>query len=145
MAWWIWVVVGGAFLVAEVVISTDFYLVFLGVAAIVLGLLGLFGLHLPTWGQFLLFAALAAVLSYLYQRRWKPRLTIADRELGPEFVGELGRARADIAAGGRGKVDLRGSVWDAINGGDSALASGDYCEVVRVDGLTLHVRAEKRA
>lgn len=144
MAWWIWVVAGGVLLAAEVAIATDFYLVFLGIAGILVGLLGLFGVHLPAWVQFLLFAGLAAALSFFYQRRWKPRLTISDREMGPELVGELGRARVDIAPGARGKVDLRGSAWDAVNEGKDGIAAGGHCEVVRVNGLTLYVRAETR-
>lgn len=144
MDWWIWIVAGGVLLAAEVVIATDFYLVFLGISAGVVGLLGLFGLHLPAWIQFLLFAALAAILSFLYQRTWKPRLTVSDREMGPELVGEVAQARTGIAAGARGKVDLRGAAWDAVNDSDREIAAGQFCEVVRVNGLTVHVRPETR-
>jgi membrane protein implicated in regulation of membrane protease activity len=61
MAWWIWIVLGAALLVTEVVLSTDFWLVFFGVAALGLGLLGVAGLVLPAWAQFLVFALLSVL------------------------------------------------------------------------------------
>jgi membrane protein implicated in regulation of membrane protease activity len=144
MAWWIWVIIGAALLAAEAIIATDFYLVFLGIAGIAVGLLTLFGLDLPDWGQFLLFALIAVILLVLYQRRWKPRLDVQDREIGPELVGEVGTARTDISSGARGRVDLRGATWEAINDGDSVIEAGSRCEVLRAEGLTLRVRAENR-
>ena len=42
MPWWGWVVVGAALLGAEIVVPTDFYLVFLGLSALAVGLVGLF-------------------------------------------------------------------------------------------------------
>ena len=62
MGWWGWIVAGALLLAAELMIPTDFFLVFLGVAALAVGLVGLAGIDLPTWGQWLLFAAIALVL-----------------------------------------------------------------------------------
>jgi inner membrane protein len=142
MAWWFWIVLGAVLLAAEVIIAADFYLVFFGLAGLVVGLLAVFGVALPVWGQWLLFAGLAIVGLVVYRGRWKRRLMTADREMLPELEGEFGAACETIAAGGRGRVDLRGSAWDAQNVGSGHLAAGDRCVVVRVDGLTLHVRSE---
>ena len=142
MAWWIWIVAGAALLTAEVVIATDFYLVFLGISALVLGLLGLFHLELSDWFQILLFAVLAVALTVSYQRGWKRKFTTPDREMGPELVGETGTAEDLIPPGGRGRVDLRGATWNARNDGDEEIPSGAHCIVLRVDGLTLHIRAD---
>jgi membrane protein implicated in regulation of membrane protease activity len=140
MAWWFWIVLGTVLLAAEVIIAADFYLVFFGIAGLVLGLLAVFGVELPAWGQWLLFAGLAIAGLMIYRGRWKRKLMTADREMLPELEGEVGTAREDIAAGARGRVDLRGSAWDAQNDDSTHLAAGDRCVVVRVDGLTLHVR-----
>ncbi len=102
----------------------------------------MFGVELPVWGQWLLFAGLAIAGLVIYRGRWKKKLLTADREMLPELEGEFGVARGDIAAGSRGQVDLRGSAWDAQNDGADGLAAGERCVVVRVDGLTLHVRSE---
>jgi membrane protein implicated in regulation of membrane protease activity len=97
---------------------------------------------LPIWAQWLVFAGLAIVGLLVYRRRWKRKLLTTDRVMLPELEGEAGVAHEDIPAGGRGRVDLRGSGWDAQNEGLSRLAAGDRCVVVRVEGLTLHVRPE---
>ena len=142
MAWWIWIVLGALLLAAEAFISADFFLVFFGISGILVGLLGLVGVDLPVWGEFLLFAALAVFGLVIYRDRWKKRLSRPDQEMGPELVGEAGRAREAIPAGARGKVDLRGSAWEAKNDGPSDVAAGERVVVERVEGLTLHVRPE---
>ena len=41
MIWWQWFVLGALLLGAEIAIDAEFYLVFLGISAIVVGLIGL--------------------------------------------------------------------------------------------------------
>lgn len=142
MAWWFWIALGAVLLAAEVIISTDFYLVFIGLAGLVVGLLALAGVDLPAWGQWLLFAVIAVFGLVFYRRRLRSRLMKADRDMPPELEGEVGNSRGDLAAGARGRIDLRGSEWDARNEGPGDLSAGERCVVVRVDGLTLHVRPE---
>lgn len=142
MAWWTWIVLGAVLLAAEVIISADFYLVFFGIAGLVVGLLVLAGVDLPAWGQWLLYAVLAVAGLAFYRGRWKRRLQVADRAMPPELEGETGVARDGIAAGARGRVVLRGSDWDAVNAGQVDLAAGGRCVVTGVEGLTLHVRSE---
>ncbi|MBK8167023.1 MAG: NfeD family protein [bacterium] len=142
MAWWFWIALGAVLLVAEVIIAADFYLVFFGLAALLVGGMGLVGVALPAWAQWLLFALLAVAGLSVYRRRWKSRLSQVDRELTPDLEGEAGFARDGIAVGARGRVVLRGTEWDAVNGGGDDLPAGGRCVVTRVDGLTLHVRSE---
>ena len=50
MNWWAWLVLGICLLGAEMfVIDAQFYLVFIGLSAAVVGLLGLLGVDLPHW------------------------------------------------------------------------------------------------
>jgi inner membrane protein len=142
MAWWIWIILGAALLAAEAIVVADFYLVFFGLAAIVLGLLGVLGVGLPGWVQFLLFATLAIASLVLYRDRLKRRVQGADREILPELVGEAGTAREAIAPEGRGRISLRGTDWEARNTGTALIDAGARCVVREVDGLTLHVQAE---
>lgn len=143
MVWWIWIILGALLLVAEVIITTDFYIVFFGVAAVLVGVIGLLGLDLPNFAQFLLFAVLSVAGLVLYRSRLKQRWQSADRELGPEIVGERAVAREEITPGARGRVNLRGATWDAVNEGEGAIAAGVDCRVARVDGLTLYVHHEE--
>ena len=51
MAWWSWCIFGMVLLGVELLaVDAQFYLVFAGLAAIVVGLLGLVGLELPVVG-----------------------------------------------------------------------------------------------
>ncbi|MBM4130366.1 NfeD family protein [bacterium] len=142
MAWWFWIALGAVLLAAEVIIAADFYLVFFGLAGLVLGGLVLAGVELPVWAQWLLYAVLAVAGLAIYRRRWKRSLSRVDRELPPELEGETGTACGGIDAGGRGRIALRGSEWDAVNGGTDDLPAGGRCVVTKVEGLTLHVRSE---
>jgi membrane protein implicated in regulation of membrane protease activity len=142
MPWWGWIVLGTALLGAELfVVPADFYLVFLGVAALAVGVLGFVGVELPAWAQWATFGGLA-VLSLVCFRGWLrarwPRATRADDTL----VGEIAVAREPLAGGASGRIDLRGSSWSARNDGDEPLAPGDRARVLRVEGLTVHVRRE---
>jgi inner membrane protein len=141
MVWWIWIILGAVLLAAEVVVVTDFFLVFFGAAAILLGLVGLLGIDLPGWAQFLLFAALAIAGLTLFRGGLKRRLMPDDRTMGPELVGERATAHGMIPAGARGRIQLRGATWDARNDGAAVISDGGECTVLRVEGLTLHVRS----
>jgi membrane protein implicated in regulation of membrane protease activity len=141
--WWSWIVLGAALLGAEVLLSTDFYLVFFGVAAVIVGLIDLGAGDLPVWSQWLLFATIAILGLALYRRRLRERLTRPDRAVDESVVGQTAVVRGAIRAGSTGRAELRGSMWQARNAVDGDLADGEECRVAAVEGLTL--RLERRA
>ena len=62
MTWWGWMVLGAVLLGAELfAIDAQFYMVFLGVSAALVGLAGLLGLAMPEWAQWMAFAALSLI------------------------------------------------------------------------------------
>ena len=70
MPWWGWLVMGMGLLAVEMfVIDAQFYLVFVGAAAAIVGLLGLAGVQLPDWSQWLVFAALSLIAMVTFRRR----------------------------------------------------------------------------
>ncbi|HEX2494238.1 MAG TPA: hypothetical protein VHK24_10720, partial [Steroidobacter sp.] len=70
MSWWGWLVAGAALLAVEMfVIDAQFYLVFLGAAAVVVGLAGLVGLEAPVWLQWLAFAVLSMLAMVSFRKR----------------------------------------------------------------------------
>jgi membrane protein implicated in regulation of membrane protease activity len=141
MPWWGWIAFGSLLLAAEMVVPTDFFLLFLGAAALVVGVLGLAGLDAPAWGQWLVFAALA-VVALVFVRGWlRPRARDAS-PVDDTLVGETGTAEGSIAPGGVGQVELRGTTWSARNAGDGAIAARDRVRVVSVERLTLNVQRE---
>jgi len=142
MAWWSWIVVGALLLAAEVVLPTDFFIVFFGAAAIVVGLVQLVGLGLPAWGQWLLFAGLSVTSLLLLRPRLRRALRREETVGHTEMVGEIVTVGDEIPPQGTGKGELRGTVWVVHNAGSQPLRAGERCQVASVEGLTLHVRRE---
>jgi membrane protein implicated in regulation of membrane protease activity len=144
MAWWAWLVLGIGLLGVEMlVIDAQFYLVFIGLSAALVGLLGLFGAELAGWMQWIVFSALSITAMVTFRRRIyefvrgrggqvEERLTLGDRVL----------ITARLEPGQSGRVEYRGSSWSARNAGDRPIEAGHEAIIDRVDGLTLHVKAE---
>lgn len=140
---WLWLLVGLALCLGELLTPGGFYLIFFGLAAVVVGLLESLGVDLPVWAEALVFSAVS-VLSLLFFRR--PLLQMLATRLAGKTVDrledEVAVVLAPIAPGAVGKVELRGASWSARNDGASALDVGQRCRIDRVEGLTLHVVAE---
>jgi inner membrane protein len=142
MPWWGWIVVGASLLVAESIVDAQFYLMFFGVAALLTGLFTLLGLGGPVWLQWVIFGALCVIGAATFRKRVYGMIRRTYGEVGQGTVGELAVARETIAPGGRGRVELRGSVWEARNMGHTPIAPGESARVERVEGLVLDLRRE---
>jgi hypothetical protein len=144
MPWWAWLVLGIGLLGVEMlVIDAQFYLVFIGLSAALVGLLALLGIDLPQWAQWLTFSVLAITAMLTFRRRIyelvrgrsgqvDQRLTVGDKVVVP----------ARLEPGQSGRVEYRGSSWTARNTGGQPIEAGREAVIDRVDGLTLHVKAE---
>jgi inner membrane protein len=142
MPWWGWIVVGVVLLAGEMVANAQFYLVFLGLAAVLVGLLGAAKLTGGIATQWIVYGVLAVVLVVGFRARVYGRLRSSG---GPspgyqDIVGETAIARSDIGPGSLGRADLRGTTWMARNVGPGVLTEGTRTEVVRVSGLVIDVR-----
>jgi membrane protein implicated in regulation of membrane protease activity len=144
MIWWYWMLAGLVLLGAEMITPGGFYILFFGLAALVVGGLAGAGFVQAEWIQWLLFSGLA-VLSLLVFRG--PLLAwIKRQEVETPAVDSMGGETAipleDLAPGGTGKVELRGTTWTARNAGSALLKRNQRCKVERVEGLTLWIAAE---
>ena len=141
--WWHWLVFGMVLVSGELVVPGGFYIIFFGAAAILVGLLAAVGAAGPLWVQLLLFSVLS-VGSLWYFRSRLMAIFHQGSQGGPvdELVGRSCRVLSALAPCGAGQVELRGSMWAAMNGTDQAIAQDVRCRVVRVDGLTLYVEPE---
>lgn len=143
MPWWGWITIGALLLTAEMAfVDAAFYLVFLGVAALVVGFVDLAGFQGPGWLQWLLFAVLAIGSLVLFRGRLSDRLHKGLGDVPENVENEVATALEDIVPGSRGQVELRGSPWLAQNDGGTPIESGQAVHVVRAEGVTLHVRGE---
>ena len=142
MPWWGWIGIGMLLLAAELfIIEADFYLVFLGVAAALTGLLGLAVPGMPAWLQWLAFAVLALVLMVLFRKRVYRLLRREVADLPNDMLREQVSLPQGLPVGSSCRVELRGSTWTAHNVGTGPIAPGGAARVVGVEGITLKVEA----
>jgi membrane protein implicated in regulation of membrane protease activity len=139
MSWWGWLIFGIVLAGAELLSDAAFYLVFAGAAAIVVGVLGLTGIGLPVWAQWVAFSVLAIASMVLFRRKLYDRLRGGGRELRHPAVGAVVDVAEDIAAGGRTRVRLQGTEWTAVNVGPDSIAGGARAVVVDIDGVALEI------
>nr|WP_298724629.1 NfeD family protein [uncultured Steroidobacter sp.] len=143
MAWWAWMIVAAISLAIEMfVLDAQFYLVFFGISAAIIGFLGLTGVNLPDWAQWLSLSVLAVVSMLTFRKRAyelvrnrtghvEERLTVGDRVTVPVRLEPSQTCR----------VDYRGSSWTARNVDETTIEAGREAVIARVDGLVLLVRA----
>jgi membrane protein implicated in regulation of membrane protease activity len=144
MVWWSWIILGLALVAAEVLLPTDFFVLFFGFAALVIGGLAGVGAVESAPLQWLLFSLVAAAALVFFRRPLLGRFKGMAREAQDvdSMVGETAVALDDILPGGVGKAELRGSTWNARNSAQSTVVKGQRTRVERVDGLTLWIRPE---
>ena len=143
MAWWGWGILGMALLCVELLaVDAQFYLVFAGAAAILVGLLGLVVIDLPVYWQWLLFAVLAIATMFTVRGKIygklmsNPKLGKIDTDLHQHVV-----VTQELPPGKSCRLEYRGSGWTAVNVGHRSIAAGDSARIDSIEGLTLHVRA----
>ena len=143
MPWWSWLILAAIALAVEMfVLDAQFYLVFFGISAALMGLMQLLGIGMPEWTQWLVFSILAVVTMVSFRQRLymmvrgrtghvEERLTLGDRVTVPVRLEPSQTCR----------VDYRGSSWTARNVDERAIEAGREAVIARVDGLVLLVRA----
>ncbi len=144
MPWWAWLVLGIGLLGVELlIIDAQFYLVFIGLSAAVVGLLGLFGIGLPEWAEWLVFAVLSIIAMLAFRRRIYELLRGGAGQVEERLtVGDRVRVSTRLEPGESGRVEYRGSSWGARNTGSKPIEAGQEAIIAQVDGLTLHVKPE---
>jgi membrane protein implicated in regulation of membrane protease activity len=141
MAWWYWIIVGTVLLGLELfAVDAQFFLIFIGAGAIVVGLIGMLGIDLPVWTQWLLFAALSIVAMLTIRRQLYAALRKRPLATVDGDANQRVRIPEELAPGKSMRIEYRGSGWTAINVGERLIPAGEEVRIEAVDGLTLRVR-----
>src|SRR5271155_1946186 len=143
MQWWAWIAVGAVLLGSELAfIDAQFYLVFVGGSALLVGALDFLGLVPADWMQWALFAVLAVSSVVIFRRRIYDRLRrkLPVMKHGP--VGDTLVSPASLQPGETCRLEYCGSSWNATNGGASVILAGQKARIERVNGLTLVIHGE---
>lgn len=142
MLWWGWCILGVVLLGVELLaVDAQFYLVFAGLSAVVVGLLGLVGLELPVAVQWLLFAVLAVTAMFTLRRPIYAKLMNKPFGNVNTDLDQRVLLTQELAPGKSCRIEYRGSGWTALNIGDQAIPSGGAARIDSIDGVTLRVRA----
>ena len=142
MAWWSWCILGVALLGVELfAVDVQFYLVFSGVAAIIVGLLGLVGIALPEWAQWIAFAVLSLVAMFTIRRQIYEKLLSKPAGKVNTDIHQHVVVAQPLEPGKSCRIEYRGTGWTAINVGKESIQAGGEARIESIDGLTLHVRA----
>jgi membrane protein implicated in regulation of membrane protease activity len=141
MSWWGWVVGGAILLGAELaLVAAEFYLVFVGLAAVVVGLTTGFVYPLDPWAQWAAFAVLALVLMVGFRSRVYRHFHshTPPVQVGPHG-GEM-TVPVSLAPGETCRAEHGGTFWTVCNDSDMPIPSGARARIASVKGLTLLVR-----
>ncbi len=142
MEWWIWIVLGLALLLGELITPGGFYILFFGIGAVFVGALAGLDLAGPAWFQVILFLVVSVVTLWLFRERLLKATQSATPYTVDSLIGETAVSMEEIPSNAIGKAEMRGTSWNARNIGEKPLARGERCRVERIEGLTLFVRGE---
>jgi inner membrane protein len=143
MSWWGWIIAGAILLGAELsFVSAQFYLVFIGSAAILTGLATLV-VPLASWAQWALFAVLAIVSMVTFRNRLYHRFNRSWPKVNTGPTGGLITLKEPLGAGESCQAEYCGTFWTVRNDSDTPIPSGSRARIARVQDLTLLIRPEK--
>jgi len=142
MDWWIWILLGLALLLAELVTPGGFYILFFGLGGIAVGLLSVFEAAGPIWFQIVLFSIISVFSLWFFREKLLELTRGPSMDRVDTYIGETAVVLDDISVNGIGKAEMRGTPWNTRNVSGRPLARGERCKVERVEGLTIFVRAE---
>lgn len=146
MSWWAWMILGAVLFGAELfALDVQFYLVFLGLSAALVGLLSLMGVAMPEWGEWLLFATLALVSMFTFRKALYEKIRGNVPGFRADLAGDSVMLPDGLVAGQSARTAFRGSTWTVVNEGTADIAGGQRATIVRNEGLTLYVSTEAPA
>ena len=138
----IWFILGFVFLVLEFLIP-GLILFFFAIGAWLVALLCLF-FDLSINAQLVIFLA-SSVVSVLLFRKWVKNLLWTRKDsseiIEDEFLGRTGKAETDISPGKNGKVDFKGTVWDACS--EDVIEKGENVTIIGNESILLIVKSTK--
>ena len=143
MSWWGWVIAGAILLGAELtLVSAEFYFVFVGIAAIIVGCVTAMAPAFRGWEQWALFGFLAVVSMVIFRSRVYRRFRGHSQAVNSGPVGDVITLLAPLAPGESCRTEYRGTSWTVRNEGPAAVPAGARVPVASVQGLTLIIRSD---
>jgi membrane protein implicated in regulation of membrane protease activity len=137
----IWFLVGFLCFILEFLLP-GLILFFFAVGAWVVAILSLFiDMNINT--QLIIFLA-SSIFTILLFRKWVKKIIYTKKhttELEDEFLGKTGKAETYIGPGQNGKVDFKGTRWDARSA--DSIEKGEDVIIIGNDSILLIVKSSK--
>ncbi len=138
-----WLAGGLALMAVDLVTPSGFFVMFFGVGAVLTGLAVGVGLVPGAVGQWSLFTVASVLALLVFRGKIQARVELTGaRPPVDSLVGDIAFCVEVIAPGAVGRVELRGSDWEARNDAAVPLGPNQRCRVIRVTGLQVGVVAE---
>lgn len=138
----IWFIIGFVLFLLEFVVP-GLILFFFAAGAWIVALLCLF-FDIPVNAQLIIFV-IAAVASIFLLRDWTKKVLYGKPKskaiLEDEFLGKTAVAETAIAPGQRGKVDFKGTSWQAVS--EDTIAAGEQVVITGNESIQLIVKSTK--
>jgi len=137
----IWFIIGFALFLLEFVLP-GLILFFFAVRAWIVAILSLF-FDLSINLQLIIFLV-SSVLTILLFRKWVKKIIWTRKhssEIEDEFLGRTGKAETYISPGKNGKVDFKGTSWDARS--EDIIEPGENVTIIGNDSILLIVKSTK--
>lgn len=137
----IWFILGFIFFLLEFVVP-GLILFFFAIGAWLVAILSLF-IDLSLNNQLLIFLA-TSIITIIFFRKWVKKIMWIKRhssEIEDEFIGKTGRAETYISPGQNGKVDFKGTSWDARS--EDIIEKGEQVIIIGNESILLIVKSTK--
>ena len=137
----LWFIAGFIFFLLEFAVP-GLILFFFAVGAWIVAILSLFyDFSINT--QLIIFLV-SSVLTILLFRKWVKKMIWSKKlptQLEDEFIGKTGKAETFIGPGQNGKVNFKGTVWDACS--ESIIEKGENVTIIGNESILLIVQSQK--
>jgi len=146
MTWWAWMIGGALLLGAELMlVDAQFYLVFIGSAALVAGLAVGAVPSMPVWQQWALFGVLAIASMVSFRSRIYGLVRGRSPSVPTGPAGGVFAVPVTLEPGASCQAEHGGTFWTVRNESGERIPAGANARVVSVHGLTLVVRPDPKS
>lgn len=139
MQYWLWLLLGLSLAILELVTPSGFFLIILGGAAVLVGLLVAAGAFVSWNAQAIIFCLLALGIWFTLGKRLRNSVATKDPRHG-DLVGSLITIKTETAPGGDGSGEMWGTTWQLKNIDDAILYPEERALVISCEGITLMVK-----
>ena len=137
-----WGAGGLALIIADVLFGT-FFVLFLGISALIIGALAWAGVLNDTLYQWLLFAAISILGVVLFRSRLLQWFGPGKDDKYNEHQGHNVEVIDSMEGSKQGKVKYRGTEWMAVSASGETFLPGETAVIDKLDGIVIYINKKE--